>query len=138
MARAVEISDFPVVTWAIRAGADVNSRAGRHKDPMLHTAAKNGHLDIVKCLVRNGCEVNARRRGFVTNGLTALHLAAQNGHLAVIKYLVDNGIQVHPRRRNVFTPLHYAVENGHLDVVKYFLECGSYTKKHTPLPVAQS
>jgi uncharacterized protein len=44
-------------------------------------------LDLVKLLISQGADVNARRR----DGLTALHSAAYRGHLRVIEMLLKHG-----------------------------------------------
>jgi ankyrin repeat protein len=43
----------------------------------LHSAAANGHLDVVEFLVERQAEVNAKNK----DRATPLHLAALNGHL---------------------------------------------------------
>ena len=54
------------------------------------SAAKNGHVDVVKVLIQNGADVNDsdyRER-------TALHFAAQRGDVGVVKVLIQNGADV--------------------------------------------
>lgn len=38
----------------------------------LHLAAKDGHVDIVKCLLKKGCSVNSVTK----KGNSALHIAS--------------------------------------------------------------
>src|SRR5437763_5327546 len=68
----------------------------------LHAAARNGHLDVVKFLVKQQAEVNAKN----TDRSTPLHLATQDGHLDVVKFLVDQRAEVNTKESNGWTPLH--------------------------------
>jgi ankyrin repeat protein len=65
-----------------RGGADVDAQGG---STPLHSAAANGHLDVVKFLVAQQAEVNAKE----TDGWTPLHLAARYGYLDIVKFLVE-------------------------------------------------
>lgn len=55
----------------------------------LHEAALNGHLEIVKLLIRNGADVNMQ--SFKMFKDTPLIDASANGHLDVVKYLLSHG-----------------------------------------------
>ncbi|CAK4147083.1 unnamed protein product [Aphanomyces euteiches] len=68
-------------------------------------AATNGHLAIVKFLI----EAN-----FVEQVQQAVDGAASNGHLEVVRLFVDRGFQIDLQR--VFIG---AVRHGHLNIVKY-------------------
>ena len=58
---------------------NVNSR----KETALLYASQWGHLEMVKYLVGNGADVNAKDK----NDKTALILASENGHFDLVKYL---------------------------------------------------
>ena len=47
-------------------------------------------IEIVKHLVENGADVNAKDE----NKATALTEASKNGHLEIVKYLSENGADV--------------------------------------------
>ena len=59
----------------------------------LHWAAINGHLSVVKHLVKAGNNIEQIN----SNGDTPLHLAAQNGRLEVVKFLTNQNINKQPR-----------------------------------------
>lgn len=54
----------------------------------LHVAAKNGHLEIIICMLNflesDGMDLLFNR---TIHGETALHLAVENNHLKVVEYL---------------------------------------------------
>ena len=56
----------------------------------LRHAAKQGHVDVVKVLIRNGANVNAVDKDI----WKALHYAASRGHIDVAKVLIQNGADV--------------------------------------------
>ena len=60
----------------------------------LMFAASNGHVEIVKELLKAGANINKQS---CTEGLTALMLAAENGHIAVIKLLLSYNSKKHNR-----------------------------------------
>ncbi|XP_030844795.1 alpha-latrotoxin-Lt1a-like [Strongylocentrotus purpuratus] len=117
----------------------------------LLTAARNGHLDVVKHLIGQGAQVDNP----TTNGTTALLFASDAGHRDVVEYLVvsrseveylvGQGAQVERGANNGFTPLHGASRMVicHLDVVQYLVGQGAHVKREnnageTPLLVASS
>ena len=63
----------------------------------LHSAAVGGSLEVVRYLVENGEDVNARTEGVAS---TALHWAARQGNLELLRYLVENGAEVNVKDSN--------------------------------------
>jgi ankyrin repeat protein len=80
---------------------------------VLHLATKKGLLDIVKCLIEGGADIEAK------NGekQTALHLAAKVGHFEVGKFLIDSRANLNSLDSLNRTPLHLAVKYGHIQMV---------------------
>ncbi|KAF5353787.1 hypothetical protein D9758_010629 [Tetrapyrgos nigripes] len=87
----------------------------------LYDAAENGYFHIVKVLVENGADVNAKggHYGF------ALQAAGGEGHLDIVKYLVEKGADVNAEGGEFGSALHAAAYWGHLDIVKYLVEKGA-------------
>ena len=87
----------------------------------LWAAARNGHLAVVRLLIEQNAEVDAR----TSTNSTPLRAAAFDGHLDIVRCLVENGADVNAR--NVFRsiPLMAACYNGHIDVATYFVENGA-------------
>lgn len=75
-----------MVVWLIEQGADPNRAILEESDPgakPLHVAAQNGHLPVVKELIKRGADINGR--DFF--GKTALDYAIKHKQRAVVKEL---------------------------------------------------
>jgi len=86
----------------------------------LHYAAKSGQLEIVKCLVNSGADIN--RRGGMSDG-GAINEAAANGHLEVVKYLLSCGAEMDVSD-SVRNPLFSAIYGGHVAIAKLLIDNG--------------
>jgi ankyrin repeat protein len=64
--------------------ADVNLQDNKYQSTPLHTAAIHGHVQIVKTLLRNNADINAKN----DKGLTALHWAVMKNHIQVVQTLL--------------------------------------------------
>ncbi|KAJ3413801.1 hypothetical protein HDV05_007552 [Chytridiales sp. JEL 0842] len=79
------------------------------KRESINAASENGHLGVLKLLLRNG-----------TEGLTseAMDKACAQGHLPILRFLFT-----HPHHPTQISPTHVAVDsastNGHLHVLQY-------------------
>ena len=125
----------------------------------LWAAAANGHLAVVRLLIEQNAEVDARTstnstplraaafdgrldivRCLVENGAdvnactifrnTPLMIACYNGHIDVASYLVENGADIHLEDHNGDTSLHAAVRKGHVEVVGKLLALGAEQKQN--------
>jgi ankyrin repeat protein len=68
--------------------AKLTITGGRWNTPLLHLAAAEGHLDVVKLLLKRGLDVNLRDK---LDCATPLHWAASRGQLDIVKHLADAG-----------------------------------------------
>uniref|UniRef100_A0A671PV16 Caskin-2-like n=1 Tax=Sinocyclocheilus anshuiensis TaxID=1608454 RepID=A0A671PV16_9TELE len=75
----------------------------------LHLAARNGHKDVIRLLLKAGIDINR-----TTKAGTALHEAALYGKTEVVRLLLDNGIDVNIRNTYNQTAL---------DIVNQFTAC---------------
>jgi ankyrin repeat protein len=109
--RAAQLGDTEAVQKAISDGANVNCIDPNDgvATPIVH-AACNGHRDVVRLLLDNGADPNARNIG--TN--SALMLAARFGHAEVVKILVSGGADVFAQDRIGDTALENA--NRHPEI----------------------
>ena len=84
----------------------------------LHSASLEGHLQIVRYLLRHVVDVNVRDS---TND-TPLLLASWRGHIDVVQYLLEHGADVDLPDNDDSTPLTCAAYSGHVNVVRFLLE----------------
>ena len=117
----------------------------------LHVASKEGNMDEVKRLLKEGAEVDKEDKdGFTAldvailnvhldiakelcekmnintwmlgESASSLHWAAWIGRLNVVKELIGKGGDIEGKDNGGRTPLHWASWNGHLNVVKFLVE----------------
>jgi ankyrin repeat protein len=91
------------------------------EQPSMHTASKNGQIDVVRSSLGRGSDVDERNSA----RLTALALASRHGRLQVANLLIESGADVNSRGRDGWTPLHRASVRGHLDIVRLLLDHGA-------------
>ncbi|KAJ8681326.1 hypothetical protein QAD02_017113 [Eretmocerus hayati] len=87
----------------------------------LWCAAGDGHLDVVKTLVKAGANVNHPTK---TNS-TPVRAACFDGRLDIVKYLTDHSADIHIANKQNNTCLMIAAYKGHLDIVSFLLENGA-------------
>lgn len=87
----------------------------------LHYAADKGYIDIVKYLVSNGANAQAKD----IDGDSPLHWASFAGKTEIIKILVLKGVDVNQKNNDKETPLHTAVRQGKKAVVRLLCEAGA-------------
>ena len=87
---------------------------------ILHEAAMNNHLTMVKYILEGGLvPVNAEDM----SGNTALHIAALNGNYHIVQYLLSQpGININAQNNLGYTPLHSALLKRNRQVVKLLAE----------------
>lgn len=99
--------------------SDINYAMGGYT--LLHEAAENGYLELVKVLLENKANINAKNE----RNWTPLHAAAYNGYLEIVKVFVQNGADVNGKVINGCTALYYAVENGNENIVDLLVKHGA-------------
>uniref|UniRef100_A0A2D4J487 Uncharacterized protein n=1 Tax=Micrurus lemniscatus lemniscatus TaxID=129467 RepID=A0A2D4J487_MICLE len=87
----------------------------------LNTAVKNGDLKLVRQLLEDGADINAK----VENGWTPLHSAVQRNSKEIVKFLLENGADPLARKDNGATPFILAGMTGNVKLLKLFLDKGS-------------
>ncbi|KAK6628009.1 hypothetical protein RUM44_010491 [Polyplax serrata] len=77
----------------------------------LQRAAAEGHVDVVKQLIKHGANVNIQDK---VHGNTALHEASWKGYSKCVEALCQaSKINLHVKNAGGFAPLHLACQNGH-------------------------
>ena len=96
----------------------------KYGNAILHVAASEGSLDVLKCMVMNinGHIMDEQYRD--TNGWTVLHYAVK--HIDVVKYLINKcNCDIMITDKDGQTPLHHAASWGTAEVIEYFLSTGN-------------
>jgi len=98
----------------LKARANVNARYYTSGCTPLHWAAHFGHEAVVRLLLENNADIEARDN----DGRTPLHWAAARGHEAVVRLLLENKAYIEARDNDGRTPLYYAVRKDYKAVVR--------------------
>ncbi|CAM9250157.1 unnamed protein product [Ectocarpus sp. 13 AM-2016] len=77
----------------LAAGADSSLRSGDNDEPALQLAAIDGHLGVMRAMIRHGADLNACD----AEGFAALHAAAQSNQAGAIDVLIGAGAGVNAR-----------------------------------------
>ncbi len=104
-----------IAAHLVNQGANINLAAtNQMKVAPIHAAAAARQFEIVKMLVENGADVNAKQH----QGFVPLHAAAQNGDAEMAKLLLDHGADAKARSGNGQNALDLAMLQGHAKVVE--------------------
>jgi ankyrin repeat protein len=83
-------------------------------------ACQMGHLEIVRCLVEHGVNVNAAS---TDDGTTALMCACEFGHLESVRCLVEHGASVDDAMASDgMTALMHALYGSNYEFIQYLLK----------------
>ena len=123
---ATKSGNLEAIKYVVEKDKYVVEEDRRFKDRLVSSvilpkAAYYGHLEIVKYLVENGADINAKDY----EEFTSLIRASINGHLEVVKYLVENGADINTKDHVGITPLIYASMLGNFELVKYLIGKGA-------------
>ena len=118
----------------ISQGANINDRNKYDISP-LHYAADEGHLEIVKLLISQGADIDAKGAFHLYYspmhlilGCTPLHLAANKGHLEIVKFLISHGAKYNAKNNEGDTPLTVAKTGRHNEVVTFLVSLEKQTE----------
>ena len=93
----------------------------REPKPNLMKAAGKGRTEVVKALLAQGADVNAKDK----DNVTALIAAAAGGHAEIVKVLLAEGADVNVKGANGWTALMVAAFDGHAAIVETLLAQGA-------------
>ncbi len=135
--KAVLARQWPVATFLIEKGADVNAQDGEGKTALL-AAAFFGETGVVKLILARGGDAAG---GAHLLGFTPLHLAARAGHKDIVELQLARGAPLEARDQEGRTPLATAAAQGQSAVLEALLARGasleaSDRKGSTPLLLA--
>ncbi|KAH7110640.1 hypothetical protein B0J13DRAFT_591111 [Dactylonectria estremocensis] len=93
----------------------------------LHEAAKDGLVEVVNQLLKNGADVTSRD----DDGWAPINLAAGKGHEVVTRLLLEKGADLEAEDEDGYTPLSLAAVNGHEAVARVLVEKGANLEAKT-------
>ena len=96
-----------IVKSLVESGENVNVREEFHGGVPLHMAAHEGQTDVVRYLVSQGADIDAKD----CDDMTPLHWAARGGKIKTIITLVSLGANMNVRNYCNHTPLDEARQN---------------------------
>ena len=114
--EAVNGGHLPVVQYLIEQGL-TSPLIDRF---ILLDAMSYNHLDIVKCLLDNGANINEEYE----YNTAICTVAVQNDNLPALQYLIERGANIHA---NCDEPIEFAAKSGNLPITKYLIENHIYT-----------
>jgi ankyrin repeat protein len=91
----------------------------RPPDELVFTASQ-GEVDIVRILLENGWDVNAR----TSHRRTAIFEAARENPLEVVQLLIEYGVDVNATQ-GCESALHCAARNGYHDMIMLLMDAGA-------------
>ncbi len=146
----VDINDIEGVRWICRWDREQVNEEGEvtearkyerrlvtWKSSPLLLAARKGHTEIAKLLIKAGSHTNAKNK----TGWTPLHIAAGYGRTEATKLLIEGRAEANAKDKDGWTPLHIAAWLGHIETVKVLVEARANIEAKggndwTPLHVA--
>jgi E3 ubiquitin-protein ligase mind-bomb len=110
--------DVSRVEALLRGGEVVSVDVPFNGNTALQTASQNGHIEIVKCLLRNGANIEEEDK----DGDRAVHHASFGDEPEVVDLLARNSADLNARNKRRQTPLHVSVNKGHMGVIRVLLQ----------------
>lgn len=102
---AAEAGYANVLDALISSGSNISDKSGKGWTPVLNLAAKHGHLETVKALLKiGGIKIDERNE----LGFTPLHNAVLKDHKEIVEFLIQTGANVNAVNTHGMTPLDYA------------------------------
>lgn len=90
---------------------------------MLLDASWKGEFNNVKLAIKNGADVNIKKK----NGFTPLMYATQENHKEIVEHLLYKGASINVQDNLGYTALIWASINNCKEVVKYLVDKGADT-----------
>jgi ankyrin repeat protein len=117
---AVKKNDAITVESILSANHALFSEQSRNYDTLLHRAAQYGAIDVIKFLIIQGANVNARNG----DNYAPAHFAILSGNLEALQVLMAYGAQINLRTSEGDTLLHLAAGAGHVEMVDFLINQG--------------
>jgi cytohesin len=112
---ACRLGDIDSVRILLKAGAQIDSPDSGDETP-LFAAVRWRHIDMIRYLLAQGAQVNARRR---SNSETALFEAVRNRSFDILSVLIQNGADINLASASGDTPLMVASMSNDSEMVQF-------------------
>lgn len=141
---AITGNQYKVANYLISKGADVNAGNQYGKKP-IHFATEAGNDSIVKMLIDNGADVNAKIKSELADeGITPLMIACDKLSYSTVKLLITNHSNINDTSSYGETAVSKTLgntsnEDSILQIIKFLVENGADINKadaHKTLPIA--
>lgn len=109
------------VSALLAQGANIEARDSQHGATALMWATHEGHLVVLRFLLDNGAEINARQ----DLGRTALWYAAQQGQLEAARVLIGHAAAVTPMANDGTTAAMIAHRQGFPEIAELLSNIGA-------------
>jgi ankyrin repeat protein len=106
--------------YSLGASSVILARDLYHRDGLM-LACSQGHVDVVKFLLRAGCNTEQ----FDEYNRNALIMASKNGHINVVDILLKNRATIENIDCCGWSALFWAVKRNHFEIVKLLLQHGA-------------
>ncbi|XP_055495799.1 ankyrin repeat and SOCS box protein 3 isoform X3 [Leucoraja erinacea] len=117
---AAEKGHIAIVRTLLKNEARINGAHSACLWSLVHQAAYQGHLDVLKFLLEKGADKESKD----DYGITPLFLAAQYGKVESLRTLIQHGSNVNCQAYDKATPLFIAAQEGHVECVEVLLSHG--------------
>jgi len=114
LSTSVEISKY-----LLEKGARINEPIPKTGITPFYMSCKEGNLDLVKFLIKNGAKINCK-----TNmGMTPLLISAEFGHLDIVKYLIlEKKVNINEMNFQGKNALIISILQNENEIVKFILQ----------------
>jgi|GEM_PF-1938555 len=103
----------------IKDGGNIYAKDWRRN--LLHIAAGNGDVEMMKFLINKGIDVNSRG----THGFIPLYFAIYNKQFKAVKFLVNQGADINDNKNeSEYSMLYYAESSHKLNIIEILLDHG--------------
>lgn len=119
--KAANKGDIEKVKEILKTKIDVDERDS-FGGTALHAAMFQDNIKIVKILIENGFDINAKG---ISNGYTPLHDAVWANNLEAVKVLVENGADTNIKAKDGLTPIQKAEKEGKKEIYNYLKSIGN-------------
>jgi len=112
--------DVVVRFLIIEHSQDLDTRCFDHESTALHLASRWGHVEVIRTLLDNGADADARNK----SKSTPLHMASTGGHVEAVRLLLERGADATIDDDQGMEAILLAYQGGHTKIARVFLEFG--------------